>query len=84
MEQTKGSRKTLVGNVVSNKMEKSVVVAIDRLKKHPLYGKYINTRVKYVAHDEQNQYKQGDRVVIEECRPLSKRKRWVVKRIAEK
>jgi small subunit ribosomal protein S17 len=78
-------RKTLVGNVMtSGKMDKTVVVSIERLAKHPFYGKYVKRRVKYTAHDEKNECGAGDKVVIVETRPLSKSKRWRVKEILEK
>ena len=79
--ETRGHRKTRVGVVVSNKMEKTVVVQIDTLVKHQVYHKYVRSRVKYKAHDEQNECKVGDTVLIEECRPLSKEKRWRVKEV---
>jgi small subunit ribosomal protein S17 len=79
-----GKRKTLVGSVISGKMEKTVVVVIERLKKHPLYGKYIKRRVKYMVHDEKGVSKPGDKVTIIETRPLSKRKRWRIKEVLEK
>jgi small subunit ribosomal protein S17 len=79
-----GKRKTLVGKVISDKMDKTVIVAIERLKKHPLYGKYIKRRVKYMVHDKDNLSKPGDKVVIVETRPLSKLKRWRVKEVLEK
>ena len=78
------SRKIRTGSVVSNKMEKSVVVKVERKIRHKLYGKYMKTTVKYLADDPENQCKIGDTVLIEECRPLSKRKRWRVKSILEK
>ncbi|OGP17733.1 MAG: 30S ribosomal protein S17 [Deltaproteobacteria bacterium GWA2_55_10] len=78
-------KKTLVGNVLtSGKMDKTVVVSIERLAKHPFYGKYVKRRVKYKAHDETNQCGAGDKVVIVESKPLSKSKRWRVKEILEK
>ena len=77
-------RKEFEGHVVSDKMDKTVVVGIDQLTKHPLYGKYLNRRVKYVAHDENNECGAGDRVRIVECRPISKSKRWIVKEVLEK
>lgn len=78
-------KKTLIGNVLtSGKMDKTVVVSIDRLSKHPFYGKYVKRRVKYMAHDETNQCGAGDKVLIVETRPLSKTKRWRVKEILEK
>jgi len=79
----RGHRKTQVGVVVSDKMEKTVVVKVDRLVKHSLYSKYIKRSVKYKVHDELNSSKVGDRVQIIECRPLSKDKRWSLKQIME-
>lgn len=76
-------KRTLVGRVVSDKMEKTVTVLIERQMKHPLYGKYIVRSKKYHAHDETNQYKEGDLVEIEESRPLSKTKAWTVSRLVE-
>lgn len=71
-------KKRLIGVVVSDKMDKTVVVKVERWKEHPLYRKRIKRHKKYKAHDEYNKYKVGDVVVIEECRPLSKEKRWRV------
>ena len=71
-------RRVLQGIVVSDGMEKSVVVKVERKIKHPLYKKYIRRSKKYMAHDEDNSVKIGDRVSIRECRPLSKRKFWEV------
>lgn len=79
----RGHRKTQVGVVVSDKMEKTVVVKVDRLVKHSVYSKYIKRSVKYKVHDEQNSSKVGDRVQIIECRPLSKDKHWSLKQIIE-
>ncbi len=79
----RGHRKTQVGIVVSDKMEKTVVVKVDRLVKHSVYSKYIKRSVKYKVHDELNSSKMGDRVQIIECRPLSKDKRWSIKQIIE-
>ena len=70
--------RTLVGRVVSDKMNKTVTVLVERKVKHPLYGKIIRLSKKFHAHDETNQYKEGDLVVIQESRPLSKTKNWVV------
>lgn len=70
--------------VVSNKMEKSVVVAVHRKVKHPLYGKFVNKTTKFVAHDEKNECSEGDTVRIMETRPLSKTKRWRLVEILEK
>jgi small subunit ribosomal protein S17 len=79
----RGHRKTQVGVVVSDKMEKTVLVKVDRLVKHSVYSKYIKRSVKYKVHDEHNSSKVGDRVQIIECRPLSKDKRWSLKQIIE-
>lgn len=84
MSESKKSQKTRIGLVISNSMDKSAVVQTDQLIKHKLYGKYIRRRVKYMAHDPENQCSIGDRVLIEECRPLSKQKRWRVRQIIEK
>lgn len=77
-------RKEFIGTVVSDKMDKTVVVMVETLVKHPLYGKYIKRRKKYMAHDEKNECRIGDKVLIEETRPLSRRKRWRVKEILER
>ena len=74
----------LKGLVVSNKMQKTIVVRIDRLKKHPKYLKYLKTHQKFLAHDEKNEAGVGDIVVIREGRPMSRRKRWVLERIVVK
>ncbi|ABF10180.1 small subunit ribosomal protein S17 [Cupriavidus metallidurans] len=76
-------RRTLVGRVVSDKMDKTVTVLIENRVKHPLYGKYVLRSKKYHAHDEANQYKEGDKVEIQETRPLSRTKSWVVSRLVE-
>lgn len=83
MSETKNVR-TLQGKVVSDKMDKTVTVLVERKVKHPLYGKIIRRSTKIHAHDEQNQYGIGDVVVIEETRPLSKTKSLVVKELVEK
>ena len=80
----RGNRKTRVGVVVSDKMDKTVVVAVERLIKHPLYKKYIKRTSKFKAHDEENRCDIGDKVKIMETRPLSKTKRWRVVEIVEK
>lgn len=77
-------RNAQVGRVVSDAMDKSIVVAVDRLVKHPLYKKTIRRTSKFMAHDEENRCSVGDQVRIEETRPLSKRKRWIVREILEK
>ena len=71
-------RRIMQGVVVSNKMDKSVVVNVERRTQHPLYKKFIRRSKKYVAHDENNSCKEGDVVQIQECRPISKRKNWEV------
>jgi len=78
------SKRTKVGVVVSNKMQKTVVVAVENLVKHGMYQKYIKRTSKFLAHAENNDVNVGDRVVIEETRPLSKRKRWNVRTVLEK
>jgi small subunit ribosomal protein S17 len=81
--ETAGNRKVRQGRVVSDAMDKTVVVSVERQFAHPLYGKRVTRRKKYHAHDERNEFRSGDLVVIEETRPVSKRKRWrVVKLIA--
>jgi small subunit ribosomal protein S17 len=82
-EQKETGRKTRVGRVVSNKMNKTVIVAVERRVAHPLYGKQVTRTKKYYAHDEQNAAREGDTVRIMETRPLSKLKRWRVVEILE-
>jgi len=77
----RGHKKTQIGVVVSDKMDKTVVVKVDRIIKHPVYNKYIRRSAKFKAHDEENKCKAGDRVQIIESRPLSKDKSWKVKQI---
>ena len=77
-------RKTRVGRVVSDKMDKTVVVAVERLVRHPFYGRTIKRTVKLKAHDEENQCRIGDRVRVMETRPLSREKRWRVVEIIER
>jgi small subunit ribosomal protein S17 len=81
---TRGTTRQVNGIIVSNKMEKTVVVQVERLVKHPLYKKYIRRRNKFMAHDKDNSCQIGDRVEITESRPLSKTKRWRVSRILQK
>jgi small subunit ribosomal protein S17 len=83
-DSARGRRKVRVGRVVSNKMEKTVVVAVESRVRHPLYGKIMRRTTKFKAHDEQNSCGEGDTVEIMETRPLSKEKRWRVVRIVEK
>jgi len=84
MEGKRNLRKERTGVVVSNKMEKTIVVAVKRKVKHPIYGKFVNKTTKFVAHDEQNTCKEGDLVLIMETRPLSKRKNWRLVEIIER
>ena len=84
MTQERALRKTRVGLVVSNKMDKTIVVAIEDNVKHPTYGKIIKRTLKVHAHDEKNECNVGDRVEIMETRPLSKTKRWRLVEIIEK
>lgn len=74
----------MTGTIVSNSMDKTVVVLVERLVKHPLYHKFIRRRAKFAAHDEANACQVGDKVLITESRPLSKTKRWRISEILEK
>lgn len=76
--------RTQQGRVVSDKMDKSIVVAIERVVKHPLYGKFVRKTTKLHVHDENNECAEGDTVEIRECRPLSKTKSWTLVRVVEK
>lgn len=78
------SHRTLIGTVTSDKMDKTVVVKVVRRVRHPIYGKYIQRQKKYMAHDAGNICGIGDKILIEEYRPLSRHKRWLVKGILEK
>lgn len=78
METINKTRKQLSGTVVSDKMTKTVTVLVNRFVKHPKYGKFMNISKKYKAHDEEGKFKEGDKVVIEECRPISKDKSFKV------
>ena len=80
---TEKRQRTLIGQVVSNKMDKTVVVLVERRVKHPLYGKIIVRSNKYKAHDETNQFNEGDTVEISEGRPISRSKSWTVVRLIE-
>ena len=84
METARNLRKERVGKVVSNKMTKSITIAIDRKVKHPIYGKFMNKTTKFMAHDEKNEAAIGDTVRVMETRPLSKSKRWRLVEIIEK
>jgi len=75
---------TLTGRVVSNKADKTITVVIERLVKHPTYGKYVKRRTKLLAHDERNECREGDVVTIGQCRPVSKRKAWTLLKVVER
>ncbi|MBA3980882.1 MAG: 30S ribosomal protein S17 [Alcanivorax sp.] len=76
-------KRTVTGKVVSNKGDKTITVLVERQVKHPLYGKFIRRSTKLMAHDEDNQCREGDLVTIEECRPLSRRKTWMLVSVVE-
>ena len=82
--QVEKNETTLTGRVVSNKADKTITVVIERLVKHPTYGKYVRRRTKLLAHDETNQCHEGDLVTIGQCRPLSKRKAWTLLKVVER
>ena len=84
MSETGKTRRTQQGSVISNAMDKGIVVLVERKVRHKTYGKYIRRRVKYMAHDPANECNIGDVVLIEECRPLSKNKRWRVLNIVNR
>ncbi|MBT8081803.1 MAG: 30S ribosomal protein S17 [Gammaproteobacteria bacterium] len=84
MSEEQKVHRTIVGHVVSDKMDKTVSVAVERKIKHPVYGKYIRRTTKVLAHDAANECKQGDRVAISECRPVSRNKSWSVVNIIER
>jgi small subunit ribosomal protein S17 len=84
MSEQKRNQRTLEGRVVSNKRDKTVSVAIERMIKHPVYGKYIRRTSKLLAHDATNDCREGDRVAIAECRPISTSKSWTVLSVIER
>jgi small subunit ribosomal protein S17 len=84
MTEITANKRTLTGRVVSDKMSKTVTVLVERRVKHPLYGKIMTRSRKYHAHDEKGEFKLGDVVTIEECRPISKTKAWRVANLVEK
>ncbi|HJW04400.1 MAG TPA: 30S ribosomal protein S17 [Azospira sp.] len=84
MTETTSNKRTLVGRVVSDKMEKTVTVLIERRVKHPMYGKIVTQSKKYHAHNDNNEAKTGDLVEIEETRPISRTKAWRVSKLLEK
>ena len=83
-QQSENNGRSLTGTVVSDKMNKTVTVLVERKVKHPLYGKIIRLSKKYHAHDENNEFHPGDIVIIEECRPLSRTKTWNVSRLVQR
>ena len=82
--EARGARKKLVGTITSDKMDKTVVVRVERLVPHAVYKKYVRRRESFKAHDEKNEFRVGDRVEIVETRPMSKDKRWRVARLIER
>ena len=84
METTRNTRRERVGVVVSNSMEKSIVITVKQKVKHPIYGKFVNKTSKFMAHDEKNECQIGDIVKIMETRPLSKNKNWRMSEIIER
>jgi len=80
----KKAARQLTGKVVSNKMQKSITVAVERYVPHPVYGKYQRRSTQYLAHDENNECREGDTVAIEECRPLSRHKSWRLVKIVQR
>ena len=84
MSEEQKVKRTIIGRVVSDKMDKTVSVAVERKIKHPVYGKYIRRTTKVLAHDAANECKQGDTVQISECRPISKNKSWSVVNVVER
>ena len=84
IEKREKVQRTLTGKVVSGAMNKSITVSVERLVKHPMYGKYIRRTSKLMAHDEKNECHTGDVVIISECRPLSKHKSWRLESIVER
>ncbi|MCZ8133250.1 MAG: 30S ribosomal protein S17 [Steroidobacteraceae bacterium] len=83
-EAAAAAERSLTGKVVSTKMDKTIAVSIERLVKHPQYGKYVRRTTKLLAHDEANECKEGDTVTIAPCRPLSRRKSWKLVRVVER
>jgi small subunit ribosomal protein S17 len=77
-------QRLLTGKVVSNKMDKTIAVSMERLVKHPMYGKYVRRTTKLLAHDENNECKEGDTVSIKPCRPMSRRKSWLLVRVVNR
>jgi small subunit ribosomal protein S17 len=84
MAEDKKSMRGVTGRVISDKMDKTITVLVERKVPHPVYAKYVRRSTKLHAHDEQNECKQGDKVIIEECRPLAKTKAWRLVKVVER
>ena len=84
MTESSDNKRTLIGRIVSDRMDNTVTVLVERRVRHPLYGKIVTRSKKYHAHDEKNEFRQGDTVLIEESRPLAKTKAWRVSKLIEK
>ena len=84
MSEEKKVARTVTGRVISDKMHKTITVLIERKVPHPVYGKYVRRSTKLHAHDEQNECKQGDKVMIEQCRPMAKSKSWRLVKVVER
>jgi small subunit ribosomal protein S17 len=84
MSERQASNRALTGRVVSNKMDKTVTVLVERRVQHPLYGKYIRRSTKVLAHDDTNECNKGDMVMVEQCRPMSKNKSWRLVKVLER
>ena len=84
MSEQKKLTRTVTGRVISDKMNKTITVLVERKVPHPVYGKYVRRSTKLHAHDEQNECRQGDKVMIEECRPLAKSKAWRLVKVVER
>jgi small subunit ribosomal protein S17 len=84
MSEQATAERALTGRVVSTKMDKTIAVSVERLIKHPTYGKYIRRTTKFLVHDEKNECQEGDMVAIGQCRPLSRRKSWTLLRVLER
>lgn len=84
MSEQQTTNRTMVGQVVSSAMDKSITVTVERLVKHPVYGKFMRRSTKVHAHDEANECQKGDKVMVEQCRPLSKTKTWRLVKVLER
>lgn len=84
MSETVKTSRTITGRVISSKMDKTITVLVERLVSHPVYGKFVRRTSKVLAHDENNECHEGDVVVVSSCRPLSKKKVWMLDRVAER